>query len=227
MNAQSNEEKPSPVPLSSVARRVLGVLVEKAKTTPDHYPLTLTGVIAGSNQKSNRDPKMDVDEEDALLALDELRKVGAAREVQGSGRSNKYRHAAYEWMDVDSPQAAVMTELLLRGPQTAGEIRTRASRMSPFADLNAVQTVLDALIAKGLVVALSPAGRGQSFAHSLYPPEERQYLDAKVAKQVIKPAVSTAPTAESKNLVDQLLSRLDAVTDRINQLEERIDELES
>ena len=69
MNAESNENQPSPVPLSPAARRVLGVLVEKAKTTPDHYPLTLTGVIAGSNQKSNRAPKMDLDEDDALLAL--------------------------------------------------------------------------------------------------------------------------------------------------------------
>tara|TARA_R110002049_G_scaffold4601_4_gene31919 strand:+ start:165251 stop:165922 length:672 start_codon:yes stop_codon:yes gene_type:complete len=223
MNDESNEEKPSPVPLSPAARRVLGVLVEKAKTTPDHYPLTLAGVIAGSNQKSNRAPKMDLDEDDALLALDELRKVGAAREIQGSGRSNKYRHTAYEWMDIDSPQSAIMTELLLRGPQTAGEIRTRASRMSPFADLNATQTVLNALIEKGLVEALSPPGRGQTFAHTLYPPDERQYLDAKVAKQ----AASTAPAPESKNLVDQLLSRLDTVTERIDNLEKRLKELES
>ena len=223
MESESSEEKPKPVPLSPEARRVLGVLVEKAKTTPDHYPLTLTGVIAGSNQKSNRSPKMDLDDQDALLALDELRGVGAAREVQGSGRATKYRHAAYEWMDVDSPQAAIMTELLLRGPQTAGEIRARASRMSPLPDLNATQSVLDALIAKGLVEALSPAGRGQTFAHTLYPPDERQYLDAKVAKQT----ASTAPSPESKNLVDQLLARLDAVTDRIDNLEERLKELES
>ena len=223
MNAESSEDQSSPVPLSPAARRVLGVLVEKAKTTPDHYPLTLTGVIAGSNQKSNRAPKMDLDEDDALLALDELRQVGAAREVQGSGRSNKYRHAAYQWMDVDSPQAAVMTELLLRGPQTAGELRTRASRMSPFPDLSAVQSVLDALIAKELVEPLSPPGRGQTFAHKLYPPDERQYLDAKVAKQ----SVSTAANPESKNLVDQLLNRLDAVTQRIDNLEQRLKELES
>jgi uncharacterized protein len=223
MNAEPNEEKPSPVPLSATARRVLGVLIEKAKTTPDHYPLTLAGVVTGSNQKSNRDPNMDLDDEDALLALDELRRVGAAREIQGGGRSNKYRHTAYEWMDIDSPQAAVMTELLLRGPQTAGEIRTRASRMAPFADLNAAQQVLNALIAKGLVEPLTPAGRGQTFAHTLYPPDERQYLDAKVAKQ----SLSTAAPPETKNLVDQLIGRLDAVTDRINNLEERLKKLES
>jgi uncharacterized protein YceH (UPF0502 family) len=201
----------------------LGVLIEKAKTTPDHYPLTLAGVITGSNQKSNRDPQMDLDQDDALVALDELRNAGAVREVQGSGRTNKYRHAAYEWMDVDSPQAAVMTELLLRGPQTAGELRARASRMSPLDDLQAAQGVVDSLIAKGLVEPLSPAGRGQTFAHKLYPPDERQYLDAKVAKQ----SVNTATPPESKNLVDQLIGRLDAVTERINNLEERLKQLES
>ncbi len=80
MTDETNEEKPKTVPLSAVARRVLGVLVEKAKTTPDNYPLSLAGLITGCNQKSNRDPKMDVDENDALLALDELREVVRARD---------------------------------------------------------------------------------------------------------------------------------------------------
>jgi len=232
MNTQSQSDQPSPVPLSAAARRVLGVLVEKAKTTPDHYPLTLAGVMAGSNQKSNREPKLDLDEDATLLALDELRQVGAVREIQGSGRTNKYRHAAYEWMDIDSPQSAIMTELLLRGPQTAGELRSRASRMTPLADLSAVQEVIDALISKGLVEALDPPGRGQTFAHTLYPPDERQYLNARLAKQAASPTGSVAPAqstipAESKNVVDQLISRLDAVTERIDQLEARLKELES
>lgn len=224
MNQEPSEQRPAPVPLSENARRVLGVLVEKAKTTPDNYPLTLAGVISGSNQKSNRSPKLDLDDEDALLALDELRQVGAAREVQGSGRATKYRHAAYEWLGVDSPGAAVMTELLLRGPQTIGEIRTRASRMYALEDLEATQAVLDDLIAKGLVEPLSPPGRGQTFAHTLYPPEERQYLEAKVAKQ----ASSAAPAKTGNHdAVDQLVARLDTVTERIEALEKRLAELES
>ena len=122
MSDESNEEeKAKPVPISATARRVLGVMVEKAKTVPDSYPMTLAALISGCNQKSNRDPKMDVDDEDVLLALDELRGLGASREVQGSGRATKYRHAAYEWLGVESPGAAVMTILLLRGPQTIGE----------------------------------------------------------------------------------------------------------
>ena len=158
------------------------------------------------------------------LHLDELRQVGAAREVQGSGRSNKYRHAAYQWMDVDSPQAAVMTELLLRGPQTAGELRTRASRMSPFADLSAIQTVIDALIEKGLVEPLSPPGRGQTFAHKLYPPDERQYL-GRESRQAIR---SAPPRSRNRKTWSTSCStRLDAVTERIDNLEERLKELES
>ncbi|MGI9474283.1 MAG: DUF480 domain-containing protein [Rubripirellula sp.] len=226
MNDETQEEKPSPVPLSANARRVLGVLVEKAKTTPDNYPLTLAGIISGSNQKSNRAPKMDLDDDDALLALDELRGVGAAREVQGSGRAIKYRHAAYDWLDVDGPGSAVMTELLLRGPQTLGEIRTRASRMNPFGDLDAVKEVVDGLVEKGLMEALTPPGRGQTFTHTLYQPQERQYLNAKLEKQAAasSPVTTASP---SKTAVDLLVERLDAVNDRIEQLEQRIAELES
>ncbi len=130
MTEDSHEEKSKPVPISAAARRVLGVLVEKAKTVPDSYPMTLSAIVTGCNQKSNRAPKMDLDDEDALLALDELRELGAAREIQGSGRAVKYRHLAYDWLDVDGPGAAVMTELLLRGPQTSGEIRSRAAHAS-------------------------------------------------------------------------------------------------
>ena len=223
MTDSDGEDAKSIVPLSANARRVLGVLVEKAKTTPDNYPLSAAAIIRGSNQKSNRSPKLDLDDEDALLALDELRRVGASREVQGSGRSTKYRHAAYEWLDVESPGAAVMTELLLRGPQTLGEIRTRASRMYALEDLNAAKTVIDELVGKGLVEALTPPGRGQTFAHTLYPPEERQYLEAKVAKQA-----SASPSPKrSAEVVDQLVARLDSVTERIESLEKRLADLES
>ena len=165
---------------------------------------------------------MDLDEDDTLAALDELRGVGAVRELQGSGRAIKYRHAAYEWLDVDGPGAAVMTELLLRGPQTIGELRTRASRMHPFDDLQAAQTVVDALVEKGLVEAITPPGRGQVFAHTLYPPDERQYLEARIEKQT-----SASPeSAGNRNAVDQLLTRLDAVNERIDALEKRIADLE-
>ena len=224
--SESNGDDQSPVvPLSANARRVLGVLVEKAKTTPDNYPMSAAAIITGSNQKSNRSPQMQLDEDDVLLALDELRGVGAAREIQGSGRVTKYRHAAYDWLSLDNAQAAVMTELLLRGPQTVGEIRTRASRMCPLADLDVVKVVLQSLIQKDLVEALTPPGRGQTFAHKLYQPQERQYLEARIEKQAA--AKSAAVPAEQKNHIDQLIARLDTVTERIDDLEARLKALES
>ncbi|TWU42693.1 DUF480 domain-containing protein [Novipirellula artificiosorum] len=224
MNEDASLEKSKPVPLSRDARRVLGVLVEKAKTTPDSYPLSVSGIISGSNQKSNRSPQLQLDEDDVLTAIDELKQVGAAREIQGSGRVTKYRHAAYEWLDVDSPGAAVMTELLLRGPQTLGEIRTRASRMYALDDLSTTQQIVDQLIEKDLIEPLTPPGRGQTFAHKLYPPEERQYLEAKIEKQA---AAAPSPAKASNNAVDALIARMDTVNERIEALEKRLDELES
>ena len=223
-DSAADQETHSVVPLSANARRVLGVLVEKAKTTPDNYPMTLAALVSGSNQKSNRSPQMQLDEDDVLLALDELRQAGAAREIQGSGRVTKYRHAAYEWMNLDNPQAAVMTELLLRGPQTIGELRTRASRMYSLADLDAAKNVLDTLIEKDLVEPLTPPGRGQTFAHKLYPPEERQYLEARLEKQA---ASKPSPVAdETRPAIDKLIARLDSVTERIDDLEARLKQLE-
>jgi uncharacterized protein YceH (UPF0502 family) len=223
MTDETNEEKLNPVPIGDRARRVLGVLVEKAKTVPDSYPMTLAAIVTGCNQKSNRAPKMDMDDEDVLLALDELRELGAAREIQGSGRAVKYRHAAYDWMDVDGPQAAVMTELLLRGPQTSGEIRSRASRMNSFNDLKAAQDVIDSLIEKDLIEAVTPAGRGQTFAHKLYLPEERQHMVAKIEKQA---ATSVPPPPKQIAAADKLVDRLEHVNERIDELERRIAELE-
>lgn len=223
-----DEETSRVVPLSAAARRVLGVLVEKAKTTPDHYPLTLNAIVTASNQKSNRDPKMDLDEDQALLAIDELKMVKAVREVQGSGRAVKYRHAAYEWMDIDGPESAVMTELLLRGPQTAGELRTRASRMHPFSDLSALHTVVKQLCDKGLVEPMSPAGRGQLFTHTLFQDQEKQYLSARVEKrQAAQSEGAKSTVGDHSDLVGKLVSRLEEVTTRIDELEKRLAELES
>lgn len=223
---------PSAKPVSAIARRVLGVLVEKAKTTPDSYPLSLAGIITGCNQKSNRAPKMNVDEGDALRALDELREAGAVREIQGSGRVTKYRHAAYEWLDVDGPGSAIMTELLLRGPQTLGEIRTRANRMHPFVDLTATQSAVDELMTKGLVEAITPSGRGQTFAHCLYTPAERVHLNAKVEKLAAaelpgSAPASTANSAANESRIDRIQQRLDEVTERLETLEKKLVDWES
>lgn len=171
-------------PLNPRMRRVLGVLVEKAKTTPDAYPMTLNGIVTGCNQKTNRDPVTSYSEEDVEAALEELRQVGVVAEVQGSGRVPKYRHYAYDWLGVTAVEMAVMTELLLRGEQTLGELRGRAARMEPISDLNALKPILESLKQKQLLIDLSPPGRGQVVSHNLYKDRELPELKARYAGYV-------------------------------------------
>ena len=156
-------------PISAISRRILGVLVEKAKTTPDAYPLSLNALTTGCNQKSNRDPVMNLSTEEVEDALEELRSQGALAEVHGDGRVVRYRHYMKDWLGVDGVELAIMTELLLRGTQTVGELRTRASRMAPsqLPDLASMEPVLQALMDRKLVVAVTPPGRGQLVTHGL------------------------------------------------------------
>jgi uncharacterized protein YceH (UPF0502 family) len=168
-------------PIAALDRRVAGVLVEKAKTTPEQYPLSLNALVNGCNQKNNRDPQMQVVPEDVEEALERLRAVGAIVEVQGGGRVAKYRHMMYEWLGLGKVELAVMAELLLRGAQTEGELRGRAARMDAIADLSALRPILESLRAKGLVVSLTPDGRGHVVTHALYLPEEMAELRARFA----------------------------------------------
>ena len=173
---------------------MLGVLVEKAKTTPDVYPMSVNALCTGANQKNNRHPLMQLGPDDVEAALERLRLLGAVAEVQGGGRVLKYRHYMYDWLGVDKVEMAVMTELLLRGAQTVGELRGRAARMEPIADLAALRPVLDSLKAKGLVLFLTPEGRGQVVSHALYEPPE---LEAVRREQAAAPAAFEASAATS------------------------------
>ena len=158
------------VPLDARERRVLGVLVEKAKTTPEYYPMTIAGLTAGCNQKSNRDPITNYDQDDADEILQGLRKKGAVIMVEAGGRVVRWKHTLYDWFKVNKVELAIVAELLLRGPQTEGDLRARASRMEPLPDLQTLQTHLEALVPRGLVVYLSPPGqkRGVVVTHGLY-----------------------------------------------------------
>jgi uncharacterized protein YceH (UPF0502 family) len=149
-------------------------MVEKAKTTPEYYPMTIAGIVAACNQKSNRDPVTNYDPDEVEETLHSLRKKGAAILVEGGGRVPRWKHTLYDWLKVSKVELAVLAELLLRGPQTEGDLRARASRMEPLADLAALQAILEALVPRGLVHYLSPPGqkRGVFVAHGLYPPEE-------------------------------------------------------
>jgi uncharacterized protein len=172
------------------------VLVEKAKTTPDAYPMTINGLVAGCNQKSNREPLMNMSADDVEQTLEELRAMAAVTEVQGSGRVAKYRHHAYEWLGVEKTELAVMTELLLRGEQTLGELRGRAARMEPIADTAALKPVVDSLLKKGLMVELTPAGRGQVVSHNLYKERELTEIRAQFAGYVAPAAADDSDQAE-------------------------------
>jgi len=160
--------RPAWKPLDARQRRVLGVLIEKAKTTPAGYPMSVNAIVAGCNQKSNREPFTAYDDIDVEKALDELRIMGAVSEIDWLGRVSKYKHHAYEWLGVNRPEAAVMTELLLRGAQALGELRARAARMEPIEDLTALKPIVDALVERGLMIELTPPGRGQIVSHNLY-----------------------------------------------------------
>lgn len=157
--------------LSLVETRVLGTLVEKQHTVPDTYPLSLNALVAGSNQKSSRNPVMETTEAEVLAALDRLKAMNLAIETSGS-RVTRYSHNLERVLQVPSQSAALLTALMLRGPQTPGELRINTERLHRFADLSAVQGFLDELAARpdgALVVQLPrlPGARENRWAHLL------------------------------------------------------------
>lgn len=127
--------------------RVLGCLVEKHLTTPDNYPLSTNALVAACNQRSNRDPVVDYDERTVDTVMMELRVDGLARTVTG-GRTNKHRHVLDEALGLDERELALLGVLMLRGPQTVGELRIRTERAATFIDLDEVEATLSALAAR-------------------------------------------------------------------------------
>ncbi len=206
--------------------RVLGVLVEKAQTTPGQYPLTLNSVITGSNQKSNREPVLNLNEDQALDALDGLRAKGLAREVALSGsRVEKFRHVAREGLDVSTNELVVLAELLMRGPQTVGELRGRASRMHPLESLEIVENILDHLMRREtpLVRELAPApgSRAKRYAQLLCPDLHPLDAPATSAAAASRPAAPPpAPTGDP-----DLAARVDALEREVAALRDRLDAL--
>ncbi len=212
-------------PLEAAQRRVLGVLVEKAKTTPGGYPMSVNAIVAGCNQRNNRDPITAYDEGDVVRALDQLREIGVVQEIDWLGRVPKYKHTAYEWLGVDKTEMAVMAELLLRGPQTLGDLRGRASRMEPIADLAALRPVVDALVARGLMLELTPPGRGQLVSHALYLGPEREALQARAADEgVVRVVAGETPPPPPR---PGQAADLDALRAEIAELRERVARLEA
>src|ERR687888_1338791 len=162
----------NPLPtLSLLETRVLGTLVEKQHTVPATYPLTLNALVSGCNQKSSRSPVMEATETEVQAALDSLRSANLVIESSG-GRVARYSHNIERVLQIPSQSAALLTALMLRGPQTAGELRINCERLHSFADISAVEAFLDELAARpagALVVQLPrlPGARENRWAHLL------------------------------------------------------------
>lgn len=242
-HSATNDESPQAPwqTLNRLQRRVAGVLVEKAKTTPDAYPLSLNALVNGCNQKSNRSPLMNLSTEDVQQAVDELREMGAVAEVQSGGRVAKYRHYLYDWLGVSKVEMAVMAELLLRGEQTLGELRARAARMEAIADLGELKPIVRGLIDRGLIISLTPEGRGQIVTHALYQDQELEKLKSKLPlpgtasssssteQPVSNRQATQMPAAEPPALqeIEALREEVADLRELVERLSDRLDRLES
>jgi uncharacterized protein YceH (UPF0502 family) len=225
MNDTPQEESPRWQPLPRIDRRVVGVLVEKAKTTPDNYPLSLNALVNGSNQKSNRSPQMQLDEEQVAEAIDRLRMIGALSIIQGDGRVEKYRHLLYEWLGVDKAELAVMAELLLRGEQTLGDLRGRAARMEPIKGISELQPIVDGLREKGLIQLLTPPGRGCVLTHTLYEEQELAKLRREFAGQADAQRSATSESPPPRPAATTNPGELEALRAEVASLKQQLDEV--
>lgn len=195
------------VNLSITEARVLGCLIEKDITTPDNYPLSLNSLVNACNQKSNRDPVMTLDEEAVLSALDGLHEKNLAGTASGAdSRVTKYEHRAYDTLKLGRREIAVLCELLIRGPQTPGELRGRAERMHKFEDLSDVTSTLHRLMERDpALVAMLPRQPGMK--ESRY-----AHLMSGELESISSAVPQTAPTSTTRS-------------DRIEELETEVAEL--
>jgi uncharacterized protein YceH (UPF0502 family) len=199
--------------------RVFGVLVEKALTTPEQYPLTLNALTNGANQKSNRDPVVSLDEDQVAAALQRLEKKYMVRTVfPMNSRVEKYVHNGKDALGLDATPLSVVAELLLRGPQSPGELRTHVSRMVPIESLDHLSAVLGSLIDRGLVRRLPPApgSRAERYVQLLSP--DLHSLDAPA------PAVS-APAVPVATPVTELATRVEALEAEVARLRAQVEAL--
>jgi uncharacterized protein YceH (UPF0502 family) len=233
----NDESELSPVrDLSTAQQRVLGVLLEKAFTTPEYYPLTLKAVATGCNQKSNRSPVVSYDEDRVEDILQELKELGLVGELHpDSGRALRYRHYMRKRFAFSEPQLAILTELLLRGRQTLGELRGRASRMVAIDDLGTLRTELQGLIEQGYAQSSGALERrGIEVDHGFYRSGESKPMaalpaddDAPVRPAAAPLSVANAPGPAASPPVADSSAELDALRRDINALRTQNQELTS
>jgi uncharacterized protein len=203
-------------PLTATEQRVLGALAEKEATVPDTYPMTLRGLQSACNQKNNREPVTDLDEHTVQVTLDELKARNLVRFVYAShgARTTKYRHVLHERLGLEPDELAVLTPLLLRGPQTVNELRVRTERAHPFGANDEVLATLDRLAGRDepLVVHL-PRQSGQKETRWMHLLGGEIDVDALAAA----PATATTSAASARAGLEARVAELE---DRVAALEE-------
>jgi uncharacterized protein YceH (UPF0502 family) len=213
------------IELSPLEARVIGCLIEKQITTPDQYPLSLNALVNACNQKSNRDPLMEADEVTIQGTVDQLARKHFVVEKSGFGsRVPKFQHrfcnTEYGTLKLTAQELAIVCELLLRGPQTPGELRTRASRMAPFSEVGQVEAALESLRTREdgpFVVRLprEPGRRDSRYAHLF-------------SGAVAVPAIEDEPqTVAVSNVAAATPSRLDRLEEQVRRLREELDDMKS
>lgn len=237
MNSEVSEYPPI-TKLSKPQRRVIGVLMEKAFTTPDAYPLTLKSLTTGCNQKSNRDPITNYTEDAVMGTLDELREMGAVAAVHTeTGRTERFRHYMRKRFTFSERQLAILTELLLRGRQTLGDLRARAGRMVPIDSLEILRSDLTELQQQGFIQASgSLERRGIEVDHNFYPDKEgMKFLSTpdqsepeETSYQASVPETTTAqpPSNDSQEELEQLRREHEILKEEVQDLSNRLEEME-
>jgi len=209
-------------PLNALEARVLGSLVEKDITTPDYYPMTLNALTHACNQATNRDPVTSFSEAEVVRGLDALREKRLAFMFQGAdSRAPKYGHRFLESFGLGRPEAAALCVLLLRGPQTAGEIRGRTGRMHAFAGLEEVAAVLDALAARAPEPLVARLPRRAGFKEQRY----AHLLSGDLAAPGPEPEPAPAAGRPEEGRLERLEAEAAALRAEVDELKRQVGEL--
>lgn len=214
--------------LSPVEARILGCLIEKEITTPDYYPLSLNALQNAANQKSNREPVMDLDEESVRRALHSLGDQNLARSAATDSRVPKFEHRLADVFNFHRHETALICVLLLRGPQTPGELRTRTERMYAFDDLNAVHSALNLLMNRQpplvKLLARQPGTKEARYAH-LLSGEEADHTQSQFASAQPQSPAHGSPTAHEASVAATYSERLMELEREVSDLRNEVTEL--
>ena len=209
--------------LTDIEVRVLGALVEKESTTPEYYPLSLNALVNACNQKSNREPVMNLDEETVRKALRSLTDQALARPASGDSRVAKFEHRLNELYNFHRHEIAVLCVLMLRGPQTPGELRTRCERMYAFEDLDAVHAALNLLMRRepplAKVLPRQPGTKESRFTHLLS--GDTAPLPAAEARHESAAAENIAGTQPDRERITQLETEVSELRRKLETLREQ------